>query len=490
MEEQLEYSIALERLSLENFRCFQDLNVTFDEKLTVFIAENGGGKTAILDVIAEGLKIFLATLKADGYKTQLLPFKDVKTGLSTARCQLLADIDYLVNDDYPATDNDGNPLKLFDEDGVIITDENGVEQIQIIESVTKENALVSLTFETTFNNLNHYKGFYKYAASLKRYSYTNLPVLVYYGGDSVHIEYNEKEITSFEKLDRVYNDALSSNRFQFTPFYNWWRHNEDLMLRIKNENSPRFKTFDSQFKKLKNAIEFMLNDNPLEPTYTDLRINDELKMGLEKNTYKDGQLDSSLFIEVSQFSAGEKSLFAFVADLGLRLLHATPLKKESQDVKKVEEEEGEKIIKGKGIVLIDEVDLHLHPQWQKNIVDKLIKIFPDVQFVMTTHSPLMLGGIESKVIRVLDKGKLFSVEDTYGREVDSILEIIMNVEAGKYTKEIKKIARLIAENDLVEAESSLQKMQKEIDDKGDDGAGHPDILRMNSLLIRKKVIGR
>lgn len=419
MEEQLEYSINLESLHLENFRCFQDLNIKFDERLTVFIAENGGGKTAILDAIAEGLKIFLATLKVDGYKTKLLPFKDIKKGLPTARCQLFADIDYLVKDDYPATDNEGN----------ILTDEDGVEQI--IESQKKENELVAFTFETAVSKLSYEASFYSQTEPLKSYKDTNLPVLVYYGGDSVHIEYNAKEATSFGKLDRVYDDALSMERFQFTPFYNWWRENEDLMLRIKDKTLPRFKTFDSQFKKLKNAIEFMLNDNPLQPTYTDLRINDELKMGVDKNTYKEnGEVDSSLFIDVSQFSAGEKSLFAFVADLGLRLLYATLLQNDEQKDDRQAIREGERdivvedkkgTIKGKGIVLIDEVDLHLHPKWQRKVVGKLLDIFPDVQFVMTTHSPGAVQNIPKTSIRVIADGKLSEKQIyTRGRDIESI----------------------------------------------------------------------
>jgi predicted ATP-binding protein involved in virulence len=189
------------------------------------------------------------------------------------------------------------------------------------------------------------------------------------------------------------------------------------------------------------------------------------------------------FIEISQFSAGEKSLFAFVADLGMRLLHVSV----DQDFTEIE---GMYKILGKGIVLIDEVDLHLHPKWQRKVVGKLMEIFPEVQWVMTTHSPLLLGGIPSKNIKVLYNGKPYSVEDTYGRDIDDILEIIMHVDAGEFTQEIKETARLIAEGKLDKAEAAITEMITAIDKTGDNGSEHPEIVRMRSLLTRKKLIGK
>jgi len=85
---------------------------------------------------------------------------------------------------------------------------------------------------------------------------------------------------------------------------------------------------------------------------------------------------------------------------------------------------------------------------------------------------------------------IYSVEDTYGRDVEDILETIMQVDSGQYTQKIKKIAALIAQNELQDAERGIAEMQAEIDNAGDNGANHPDILRMNSLLTRKKIIAR
>ena len=88
MAEQLEYSISLESLKLENFRCFDNLEINFEEKLTVFIAQNGGGKTTLLDAVTENLKTYLSALGIDGYKPKPIAFKDIKEGELSARCEI------------------------------------------------------------------------------------------------------------------------------------------------------------------------------------------------------------------------------------------------------------------------------------------------------------------------------------------------------------------------------------------------------------------
>ena len=78
-----------------------------------------------------------------------------------------------------------------------------------------------------------------------------------------------------------------------------------------------------------------------------------------------------LDIDVNQLSAGEKSVILLIADLAMRLTIANPSL--------------ENPLEGEGIVLIDEIDLHLHPQWQRNILPALLATFSKCQFIVTTH---------------------------------------------------------------------------------------------------------
>ncbi len=83
-------------------------------------------------------------------------------------------------------------------------------------------------------------------------------------------------------------------------------------------------------------------------------------------------------LNVSQLSQGEKSLMTLVGDIARRLAMMNPSLASP--------------LEGDGIVLIDEVDLHLHPKWQRSLLERLTTTFPGCQFVVTTHSPLVVSG--------------------------------------------------------------------------------------------------
>jgi len=395
MSANLDYSIRLERLNLKNFRCFGDIEIKLDPRLTVFIAENGGGKTAILDAIADCLKAYLAALGVNAYKANPILKQDVKRGETYANCRLLADISYVKQEE--------------------IIDENKKSSILYVSDSDLFSIVISTADDEQKDQTTSI--FYKQAQPLKNNMHLDFPALIYYGGSSAAVEYKGKESTALDKINMVYKNALNGSRFQFTTFLNWWKENEYDMLRIKDQTSSRFVTLNDQFTKLKRAIEFILNDDPNAPTYTELSFNEERKIGMYKKTHDGG----SHFIELSQFSSGEKALFAFVAELGLRLLHATPLKTT------LDADNAYRIL-GKGIVLIDEIDLHLHPKWQRMVLPKLCEIFPNVQFVVTTHSTEVLKGIHREQLRVIKDGMISSISPYIeGRDANGILQDAFNI---------------------------------------------------------------
>ncbi|HNI44257.1 MAG TPA: AAA family ATPase [Chitinophagales bacterium] len=453
--DELSYGISLERLTLTNFRCFDSLEINFDSRLTVFIAENGGGKTTVLDAIAECLKNYLAALKVNGYENKLLPdnSRDIKIGEQYVNCSLWADIDY-VSLEY------GDDLLEQDEDD----DDNG-PKYSFIEIAN--NSIIPLIFTTAKDEQKQQLAseFYQQAEPLKKYTHLDFPVLAYYGGDSVVVEYHHKEETHLDKLNMVYAGALSSSRFSFTTFYNWWKHNEDIMLR-SDQTSPKFRTLKDQFAKLSNAIEFLLNDDIDNRIYSGLRINEELEMGMKKKTS-----EGDKFIAINQFSAGEKALFAFIADLGLRLLHATPLSLNA------DADHAYRIL-GKGIVLIDEVDLHLHPKWQQKVIGKLMDIFPDVQFVVSTHSAAILPEIPSKHILRFSENKAFGVEYTQGQDYNTILQN-MGLDIANYEIIVKVYESLVA-NEITTAEQLLSELREKTEGMSS------ELAQLETLLELKK----
>jgi predicted ATP-binding protein involved in virulence len=182
-------------------------------------------------------------------------------------------------------------------------------------------------------------------------------------------------------------------------------------------------------------------------------------MGMDKITYNEnGEIESDFFVEINQLSAGEKALFAYVGDLGLRLLHANPIETSAEDTELY-------VFKGRGVVLIDEIDLHLHIKWQQKVIEKLLKIFPGVQFVITTHSLIALGKLRSQNVRLISDSELYSIPDTYGQDIAIIIEKIWQIPSSFIKGKIKEVYRLLTKNDLQEielAKTKLYEIQEEV----------------------------
>jgi predicted ATP-binding protein involved in virulence len=122
---------------------------------------------------------------------------------------------------------------------------------------------------------------------------------------------------------------------------------------------------------------------------------------------------------VNQLSDGEKCLLAMVGDLARRLAIANPSL--------------ENPLQGEGVVLIDEIELHLHPKWQREIIPALTRTFPNCQFIATTHSPQVISEVKPNGIYILEATSEGVVarrpESSYGRDSNRILEDLMGVPA-------------------------------------------------------------
>jgi predicted ATP-binding protein involved in virulence len=85
-------------------------------------------------------------------------------------------------------------------------------------------------------------------------------------------------------------------------------------------------------------------------------------------------------------------------------------------------------LEGEGIVLIDEIELHLHPQWQRDIIPRLTSTFPNCQFIVTTHSPQVLSNVKKENVFIVEDFQVYPADHpTFGRDSNSILSELMGV---------------------------------------------------------------
>jgi len=244
----------------------------------------------------------------------------------------------------------------------------------------------------------------------------------------------------------------------FRHFFEWFRNREDLeneTLRLVGRP-----TIDRQLKAVRNALKAFL------PEFADFSVRrNPLRMIVQKQSKE---------IRVEQLSDGEKCLIALVGDLARRLAIANPKR--------------ENPLEGEGVVLIDEIELHLHPAWQRTILANLTRTFPNCQFVVSTHSPQVLGEVEPRQVRLLrqDENKGFSYyipAQAKGLNSNEILDELMRPDSNSLSRNQKtqdkldNLSRLIHQEKFKDAKTLIAEMKQEL--HGD----IPDIVRAESLIF-------
>ncbi|WP_317616588.1 AAA family ATPase [Nostoc sp. 'Peltigera membranacea cyanobiont' 232] len=269
------------------------------------------------------------------------------------------------------------------------------------------------------------------------------------------------EITETHSLKQIdaYDQALNGVQISFHRFFQWFRSLEDLENEERRDN-PDFKT--QQLEVVRQSIYSLI------PGFSNLRVR---RSPLRMTVRKQGEE-----LTVNQLSDGEKCLLAMVGDLARRLAIANPGLTEP--------------LEGEGVVLIDEIELHLHPKWQREIIPALTRTFPNCQFIVTTHSPQVISQVKPEGIYILEKTDEGVVakrpESSFGRDSNRILEDLMGVPARP--QEIKdrlhELFRLIDEGNLDGARQLSQEIADII------GQDEPELVKASVSIRRKEILKR
>ncbi|MFK7101713.1 AAA family ATPase [Flavobacterium oreochromis] len=245
------------------------------------------------------------------------------------------------------------------------------------------------------------------------------PLAVFYTTDRAGYKFPKKLpdiVLSGQAM--AYNGALVNRLVDY----------KDLMYRYKVASNTETTFNQNTIDAINSAIsQFMENFGDLHVETNPLRL--VIKKG-EKN------------IDVKQLSDGERAFIALISDLGRRLALANPALANP--------------LLGYGVVLIDEIELHLHPKWQLELLENLRNIFPNIQFILTTHSPF--------IIQTAREGELISLDneivvDPYGKSLEEVSKYVMNIQNTEYSPRIKEM-KAVAEKYL-----ALSKEYKEVNDE-------------------------
>ena len=290
-----------------------------------------------------------------------------------------------------------------------------------------------------------------------------LPLFVYYPVNRavVDIPLRIRKKHNFDVFS-AYDEALDGGA-SFRAFFEWYREKEDLEneMRLNSPNNIAI-MMDYHLQTVRSAWEAFL------PEFKNFRVRrNPLRLEVEKNGEK---------VSVDQLSDGEKILITVVGDLARRLAIANPGLNNPLECK--------------AIVLIDEIDLHLHPAWQRMVIEKFPTVFPNCQFIVTTHSPHVLTHTTvERLIKLTQENMKIDWErpvESYGKNTDRVLEDLMGLDTTRpdgVTEGLTEIYKLISNNKLDDALNKINQLKQTI---GDD----PDLLRAEVLIKRKEIIGK
>lgn len=343
--------MKFKQLTLMNFRHLAHFETTLDEHLTVLVARNGQGKTTVLDALAVLLGTFVGAFDmGKGRHIERSDARYQRLGKNTEQEQ-----------QYPA--RVAATLTGLEDD----------QETQIARELTGPKNRTTI----------------KDAAPLIKYGKTlmqkvrdleeeTLPLVSYYGTGRLwrtHKNLKRKSVLT-ESRTLGYEDCLTSSS-NFLQLQEWMGKATMAVLQQKNRGTTS--RLASQLKGVLNTIDKVLEQEGWSDAHYSLTF-EELAM----------QQRNQGTLPVSHLSDGVRAMVSMVADIAWRCTKLNP-------------HLGARAAKvTPGIVLIDEVDLHLHPAWQQRVIQSLVSTFPKVQFIVTTHSPQVLTTVSRDSIRLID----------------------------------------------------------------------------------------
>lgn len=177
-------------------------------------------------------------------------------------------------------------------------------------------------------------------------------------------------------------------------------------------------------------------------------------------------------LDVRQLSDGERGVLSLVLDISRRLSQANPTLTNP-------------LRQGEALILIDELDLHLHPQWQRIIVERLVKLFPRCQFIATTHSPQIVAAVEPEQVLLMKNGEIIRPDNTLGMDTNWILRHLMEAEARPLNaaRRVREIEELIRGHQFKKARAAIALAMKK-------GYDLPEWSMLEARMARMEILAK
>lgn len=396
--------MRIDELHIENFRGYKKLDVSFKKGFNLIIGDNGSGKTALLEALNVAMGSFFLGIR--NTKARHILHSDVHISNTELGEEYLWPVSVQAKGTFHGDNLSWKRELTRFNSSTLIRDAKDIKEI------SKE-----------------------IDSKVRNGEYVDLPILAYYATgrlfDEAKLTSNKIEKRQIASRFRAYDKCLEA-KSTFKQFLKWYKGKE--LSKIQKGES------DLSYIIVKNSI---INNIPdCKNIYFEFDPDkaDGLKIELT-----DGRILPFLYL-----SDGARNFFALIADIAYKCVILNPHLKD------------EVLNKTKGIVLIDELDLHLHPEWQKKIVNSLKTTFPEIQFIASTHSPFLIQ--ESEYLIKLSDNKINTGYEAVEMSLEDIAEEIQGVDNPQWSEKRKKMFDLARKYyKALRAGEDVSVLKKELD---------------------------
>lgn len=415
--------MRIDRLEIENFKKFKQQSFDLHPQFTLLVGENGSGKTSVLDALAISLSVWLVE-KPD---TMLL-----NSGRKILRREIrLA----------PAPQGDRIQFR-----------ECRPVRVQAVGKIAGQSIL-SWIRQIPERGMQTSNVGAKEAMALIREVFRRdqagesvlCPVLAYYGAGRAWLPSNERvskpKPNGPARRWAAFYDCFNE-RIRFAELQKWFN-------RETTERGNRGGRWRPGFEVVRRAILRCV------PEADDVWFDTDREQIVLSIAHNPQPFDN--------LSAGQRMMLALVADLAIKAVtqnnYLVP-----PDVLGAEDESLPKVLRETpGVVLIDELDVHLHPRWQRRVATDLKTTFPAIQFVCTSHSPQVIGQVMPDEVRLLDAIEPVPAQ-TFGMDSNWILKVLMGGDAmdPKTETEIRMVQEYATKRDFNQARQVLAGLRQRV----------------------------
>ena len=440
----------IDQLTLKNFRCYDDIEFTFSPKFNLIVGENGAGKTALLNALAVAMGSWFLGIR--GYDARNIKDNDIRKVIQFINAK------YTIQEQFPVSISATGLI-----DGKAIAWERTLDGPEG-RTTQKKASKIKIIAE-------------KAAARVMKGETVTLPVISFYGAGRLWTEPRDTR-NALEKFkvkraapqDFALEKDEQNDAEYFASRFIGYHYSvddrcspRDLLRWIRHERRIEIdeEQQSSSFRMVLAAIQSCLPDGE--------SVSYSIKYDNLMLTLQDGKV-----VPFKLLSDGYKNIIALVGDLAYKISQLNP----HLGATALEETPG--------IVLIDELDEHLHPRWQRRVVADLRRTFPKIQFIAATHSPQIIGEVAHNEIILLKENHIKPLAQSYGMDSNWILRHIMDADDQDPGVKLilKEIFYLIEDDHFEEAKEKIQAARYRIE--GD----HPDLAEASALVERYTRIGK